>query len=66
MKKKQSNLIGSENQNQNEVTTKFSGDCGRPQPKYRRSGLDLSIEWKEAPDENQERKTKLSAERVLS
>ncbi|CAF4965887.1 unnamed protein product, partial [Rotaria magnacalcarata] len=40
--------------------------CGRPQPKYRRSGLDLSIEWKEAPDENQERKTKLSAERVLS
>ncbi|CAF2124791.1 unnamed protein product, partial [Rotaria magnacalcarata] len=64
--KGQKTCKGSENQNQNEVTTKFSGDCGRPQPKYRRSGLDLSIEWKEAPDENQERKTKLSAERVLS
>ncbi|CAF3316832.1 unnamed protein product [Rotaria socialis] len=64
--KGQKTCKGSENQNQNEVTTKFSGGCGRPQPKYRRSGLDLSIEWKEAPDENQERKTKLSAERVLS
>ncbi|CAF4657950.1 unnamed protein product, partial [Rotaria magnacalcarata] len=64
--KGQKTCKGSENQNQNEVTTRFSGGCGRPQPKYRRSGLDLSIEWKEAPDENQERKTKLSAERVLS
>jgi hypothetical protein len=35
----------------------------RLQPKYRRSGLDLTVEWKEAPDENQE---KLTAERVHS
>jgi DNA-directed RNA polymerase II subunit RPB1 len=44
---------------------KYSSGCGRTQPKYRKSGLDLYIEWKQAPDENQERKTKLSAERVL-
>jgi DNA-directed RNA polymerase II subunit RPB1 len=45
---------------------KYAGGCGRAQPKYRRSGLDLTVEWKQAPDENQERKMKLSAERVLS
>ena len=40
--------------------------CDRPQPKYRRSGLEITIEWKEAPDDNSEKKTKLLAERVLS
>ncbi|CAF5034825.1 unnamed protein product, partial [Rotaria sp. Silwood1] len=49
-----------------EVTIKYSGGCGRIQPKYRRSGLDVYVEWKEAQDENQERKMKLSAERVLA
>ncbi len=58
--------LGSENDNTNEVTTKYAGGCGRMQPKYRRSGLDVYIEWKQAPDENQERKMKLTAERVLS
>jgi DNA-directed RNA polymerase II subunit RPB1 len=50
----------------NEMTIEYSDGCGRSQPKYRRSGLDLTVEWKEAPEENQERKMKLTAERVLS
>lgn len=57
---------GSENPNGDEMSIKYTGGCGRVQPKYRRSGLDVSIEWKEAPEENQEKKSKLSAERVLS
>lgn len=47
--------IGSDNENGNEVAMKYPGGCGRVQPKYRRSGLDLYVEWKEAPDENQEK-----------
>ena len=54
------------NEEMNELTMKNSGGCGRPQPKYRRSGLELTIEWKELLDETQEKKQKLSAERVLS
>ena len=40
--------------------------CGRPQPKYRRSGLELTIEWREVTAETREKKQSLSAERVLS
>lgn len=48
------------------MTINYSGGCGRVQPKYRRSGLELTIEWKgEVSEENQENKSKLSAERVV-
>ena len=57
---------GSENENGNEMSIKYAGGCGRLQPKYRRSGLDVHVEWKQAPEENQERKMKLLAERVLA
>jgi DNA-directed RNA polymerase II subunit RPB1 len=45
------------------MTKKYSGGCGRLQPKYRRSSLGLTVECKEALDENQD---KLTAERVHS
>ncbi len=35
------------------------------QSKYHKTDLDLYIEWKQVFDENQERKSKLSAERIL-
>ncbi|XP_022650291.1 DNA-directed RNA polymerase II subunit RPB1-like isoform X2 [Varroa destructor] len=38
--------------------------CGRHQPNYRRSGLDLSAEWKHTNEETQEKKQMLTAERV--
>ncbi|XP_003740810.1 DNA-directed RNA polymerase II subunit RPB1 [Galendromus occidentalis] len=38
--------------------------CGRYQPNYRRSGLDISAEWKHTNEENQEKKQVLTAERV--
>ena len=60
------NNNGDGNDEINELTLKNSGGCNRPQPKYRRSGLELTIEWKETNDETQEKKQKLSAERVLS
>ena len=41
------------------------GGCGRYQPKIRRTGLDLSAEWKHVNEDSQERKIILSAERVL-
>ncbi|CAF4906751.1 unnamed protein product, partial [Rotaria sp. Silwood2] len=49
----------------NDVTTKYSDGCGRAQPVYRRSGLELTIQWKKATDENEEPKSKLPAARVL-
>ena len=30
---------------------KYAGGCGRMQPKYRRTGLDLHVEWKQASEE---------------
>ncbi|CAF1142802.1 unnamed protein product [Rotaria sordida] len=50
---------------QNDVTKIYSNGCGRVQPTYRRSGLELTIEWNQTVDENQESKSKLSAARVL-
>ena len=41
------------------------GGCGRYQPTYRRSGLELTAEWKKPNDDAQERKIILTAERVL-
>ncbi|CAF1186930.1 unnamed protein product [Rotaria sp. Silwood1] len=61
--KKQKICKGSDNQN--DVTKNYTGGCGQVQPIYRRSGLELTIKWNEAVNENQELKSKLSAERVL-
>ena len=35
---------------------KYSDDGGHDQPKYRRSSLNLIVEWSEAPEKNQEKK----------
>ncbi|CAF3588067.1 unnamed protein product [Rotaria sp. Silwood1] len=51
--------------NQNHVTIKTSDGCGRKQPIYRRSGLELTIEWKQTLNENEGTRSKLSAARVL-
>ncbi|KAG9511162.1 DNA-directed RNA polymerase II subunit RPB1, partial [Fragariocoptes setiger] len=40
------------------------GGCGRIQPSIRRSGLDLTAQWKHTNEDTQERKIDLSAERV--
>ncbi|UYV83040.1 POLR2A [Cordylochernes scorpioides] len=40
------------------------GGCGRYQPKIRRSGLDLTAEWKHVNEDTQEKKIPLTAERV--
>lgn len=41
------------------------GGCGRYQPKIRRTGLELTAEWKHVNEDSQEKKISLSAERVL-
>ncbi|CAF3626686.1 unnamed protein product [Rotaria sp. Silwood1] len=51
--------------NENDVTMNDSDGCGRRQPKYRQSGLGLTIEWEETLNENEETRSKLSAARVL-
>ncbi|CAF4361552.1 unnamed protein product [Rotaria sp. Silwood2] len=51
--------------NENHVTIKTSDGCGRKQPIYRRSGLELTIEWKQTLNENKGTRSKLSAARVL-
>ncbi|KAF7272976.1 DNA-directed RNA polymerase II subunit RPB1-like [Rhynchophorus ferrugineus] len=40
------------------------GGCGRYQPSIRRSGLDLTAEWKHINEDSQEKKIPLTAERV--
>lgn len=40
------------------------GGCGRYQPSIRRSGLDLTAEWKHVNEDSQEKKVVLTAERV--
>lgn len=40
------------------------GGCGRVQPSIRRSGLELTAQWKHTNEDNQDRKIDLSAERV--
>ncbi|CAF3867330.1 unnamed protein product [Rotaria sordida] len=51
--------------NENQVAINYSDGCERKQPIYRRSGLELVIEWKQTLNENEEMKSKLSAARVL-
>ncbi|CAF1491913.1 unnamed protein product, partial [Rotaria sordida] len=51
--------------NVDQVTINYSDGCERKQPIYRRSGLELVIEWKQTLNENEETKSKLSAARVL-
>jgi len=41
------------------------GGCGRYQPKIRRTGLEVTAEWKHVNEDSQEKKIVLSAERVL-
>jgi len=41
------------------------GGCGRYQPKIRKTGLELTAEWKHVNEDSQEKKIILSAERVL-
>ena len=43
---------------------KGHGGCGRYQPNIRRTGLDLTAEWKHVNEDSQERKIQLTAERV--
>ncbi|XP_043217204.1 DNA-directed RNA polymerase II subunit RPB1-like [Amphibalanus amphitrite] len=43
---------------------KGHGGCGRYQPRIRRSGLDLTAEWKHVNEDSQEKKINLTAERV--
>lgn len=40
------------------------GGCGHYQPSIRRSGLDLTAEWKHVNEDSQEKKIVISAERV--
>lgn len=40
------------------------GGCGRYQPNIRRTGLDLTAEWKHVNEDSQEKKIPLTAERV--
>ncbi|KAL7296373.1 hypothetical protein TKK_0010387 [Trichogramma kaykai] len=40
------------------------GGCGRYQPNLRRSGLDISAEWKEVNEDSQEKKIMLTPERA--
>jgi DNA-directed RNA polymerase II subunit RPB1 len=47
------------------VTIEYSGSCGRVQPTYKKVGFTLTIEWKQALNENQEHKSNLPAARVL-
>ena len=40
------------------------GGCGRYQPKIRRTGIELTAEWKHVNEDSQEKKIPLTAERV--
>ncbi|CAG5111359.1 Oidioi.mRNA.OKI2018_I69.chr2.g5675.t1.cds [Oikopleura dioica] len=41
------------------------GGCGRHQPIYRRTGIQLTAEWKKLNEDTQEKKITVTAERVL-
>ena len=41
------------------------GGCGRYQPKYRRTGITLTAEWKKTNEDTQEKKIVITAERIL-
>jgi len=46
------------------IMSQGHGGCGRYQPKIRRTGLELTAEWKDVNEESQEKKMVLTAERV--
>lgn len=53
--------------NDHTLPVQVSSGCGRFQPKYRKTGLELTAEWtdKKRNDDSQEKKMVLTAERVL-
>ncbi|XP_033326312.2 RNA polymerase II subunit RpII215 [Megalopta genalis] len=57
--------INKENQEQPSAERKPGhGGCGRYQPNLRRSGLDVTAEWKHVNEDSQEKKIALTAERA--
>nr|XP_033326312.1 DNA-directed RNA polymerase II subunit RPB1-like [Megalopta genalis] len=57
--------INKENQEQPPAERKPGhGGCGRYQPNLRRSGLDVTAEWKHVNEDSQEKKIALTAERA--
>ncbi|KAH9371227.1 hypothetical protein HPB48_013528 [Haemaphysalis longicornis] len=57
--------VGPDSQVQEDTNKKQGhGGCGRYQPSIRRSGLDLTAEWKHINEDSQEKKIVLTAERV--
>ncbi|XP_078050939.1 RNA polymerase II subunit RpII215 [Augochlora pura] len=57
--------INKENQEQQAADRKPGhGGCGRYQPNLRRSGLDVTAEWKHVNEDTQEKKIALTAERA--
>lgn len=57
--------LGPDSQVQEDTNKKQGhGGCGRYQPSIRRSGLDLTAEWKHMNEDSQEKKIVLTAERV--
>jgi len=57
--------INKENETQPQMDRKPGhGGCGRYQPNLRRSGLDVTAEWKHVNEDSQEKKIVLSAERA--
>ncbi|XP_070388378.1 DNA-directed RNA polymerase II subunit RPB1 [Dermacentor albipictus] len=57
--------LGPDSQVQEDTNKKQGhGGCGRYQPSIRRSGLDLTAEWKHINEDSQEKKIVLTAERV--
>ncbi|XP_014262669.1 DNA-directed RNA polymerase II subunit RPB1 [Cimex lectularius] len=58
--------IGKENMDESAQSNRKPGHggCGRYQPNLRRTGLDVTAEWKHVNEDAQEKKIALSAERV--
>ncbi|KAI5749164.1 hypothetical protein M8J76_005108 [Diaphorina citri] len=59
------NKDGAEDPNSLQNKKQGHGGCGRYQPNIRRSGLDLTAEWKHVNEDSQEKKIPLTGERVL-
>ncbi|KAI4468651.1 dna-directed rna polymerase [Holotrichia oblita] len=56
--------VGKEGEDPNAPKKQGHGGCGRYQPNLRRTGLDLTAEWKHVNEDSQEKKISVSAERV--
>ncbi|KAL1420133.1 hypothetical protein MTO96_024591 [Rhipicephalus appendiculatus] len=64
-RKRLAHVLGPDSQVQEDTNKKQGhGGCGRYQPSIRRSGLDLTAEWKHINEDSQEKKIALTAERV--